>query len=388
MAIRVLHLVYFLNHGGIENWLLDLCTAVDRSEIEIEIACRGVMGGVLEPQFRELGIPIHFVPMRRSHASFGRQLAHLLREGKFDLLHVHAGSFAGYPCRVAVRSGVGSVTTFHNTHFPFEVTGLASMLNRLRAMYTRRSFRTVCREGQAVIACSEAAKKAVVELSGVAADDRYYVVPCGTGKSPGRSEEVRRAVREELGLSAETPVGIHVGIFKDQKNHAGLIRVADHVRRLLPEFQLLLVGQGPLRPDIERQVEELNLGQTVRLLGSRNDVDRLLQAADVLIFPSLWEGLPVAVTEAEMKGLPVVGSDIPPLHEATRVGETSLLFPLDQERKMAEAVADLLGDTKRREAMGRAATQLAMERFSIQSNVIRHKEIYSQALSRIRGQRR
>lgn len=386
MAIRVLHMVYYLERGGIENWLLDFCRVADPTELQMEICCRGVMGGALEPEFRSAGVPVHHVPMTWSHASFGHRLGRLLREGRFDLLHVHAGSFAGYPCSVALRNGVGSVTTFHNTSFPFEVTGLASSLNWLRAAYTRLSFRAVCRRGSAVISCSKAAERAVVDLSGIEPDDRYYVVPCGTGKSPGSDPQVRAEVRRELGIGPDVPLAIHVGAFKDQKNHPGLLRVADRIRRTLPEFRLLLAGDGLLRPDVERRVRELDLGTTVRMLGSRGDVERLLEAADLMLFPSLWEGLPVAVIEAQIKGLPVVGSDIGPLQEATRNGVTAMLFPVADEQAMARAAVELLTDAPRRRSMGQAATRFAAETFSIGANASRHLEIYHQALARVRGE--
>ena len=217
MAIKALHLVHTLTRGGIENWLLDFFRAADRSQLEMDVCCRGPNTGVQAPKFAALGAQIHLIPLGWNHPAFGRRLGRLLREGKYDLLHIHAGSFAGYPTMIGRRNGVAVATTIHNTNFPFEVGGLKSALGWLRGVYTRRSFRIACQQGNAVISCSRAAELAVTQLSGVTPDARFYVVPYGSSKSPGRDPLTRARIRRELGLAESTPVAIHVGIMKDQK---------------------------------------------------------------------------------------------------------------------------------------------------------------------------
>jgi len=378
MAVRVLHILHYLNRGGIENWLLDLAHVFDRRELAMDVCCRGPTMGVLVPEFQAAGAEVHHVPLTWNHADFGRRLGRLLREGNYDILHVHAGSFAGFPCVVAHRNNVGAVVTFHSTQFPFEVTGPLSALNWLRAMYTRRSFRTACREADSVLFCSQSTEDSIKRISRVTPDQRFLVIPNGTSKSGGRNPAARAEKRRELGIDPEVPVAIHVGGMKDPKNHMGLLAIADHVRKAIPHFRLLIVGDGLLRPKIERQIERLNLNSVATLLGSRGDVEQLLDASDVMIFPSLWEGLPIAVIEAQMKGLPVVGSDIGPLREATLPGRSSLLFPVEQEKEMADAVVGLLHDPGRRAEIGDVALGFAGDRFSIGANASRYLEIYRQ----------
>jgi glycosyltransferase involved in cell wall biosynthesis len=379
--IRVLHLVHTLTRGGIEYWLLDLFRTTDRNVLEMDVCCRGPNTGVQAPKFAALGAKIHLMPLGWNHAAFGRRLGRLLREGRYDLLHIHAGSFAGYPTVVGRRNGVAVATTFHSTNFPFETGALKFVLGWMRAVYTRRSFRTACTLGNAIVSCSRSTQDAVTRVSGIALDDRFHIVPHGSTKGPGRDPEARNRLRRELGIPHDAPVAIHVGIMKVPKNHAGLIRVADHIRRGLPNFRLLVAGDGPLRPHVEAQIRQSNLESTVNLLGLRDDVEQLLDAADLMIFPSHWEGLPVAVIEAQMKGLPVVGTDIGPMKEATVEGKTALLFPAEKEADMAQAVVQLFSDATRRLTMGRDATQFAEQHFSAQANAARHLDIYRQALA-------
>lgn len=385
MTLRVLHLVHWLNRGGIENWLLDFVRAADRGRLAMDVCCRGPRVGDMAPQFEAAGAAIRHVPLGWNHAGFGRRLGRELRSGGYDLLHVHAGSFAGYPCKVARRNGVAAVVTAHNTRFVFEVRGLASALSAVRAAYTRHSFRVACRECGAIVGCSRAALDAVTELTRMPADQRYHVVHYGIGRSWARDPARANGVRTALSIDPAAPVAIHVGVMRDQKNHAGLLRIADRVRRSLPTFKLLLVGDGPLRPAIERQIRDSNLDDVVRVLGTRSDVDSLLDAADLTIFPSLWEGLPVALIEAQAKGLPVVGSDIGPLKEVTRNGVTSLLFPPGDESAMAAATLELFADPARRREMGARAARLASDEFSVASNVERYMEIYTRAVHAARS---
>jgi glycosyltransferase involved in cell wall biosynthesis len=378
MSLRVLHLVHWLNRGGIETWLVDLIRSSDRTVLEMDVCCKGPNVGELASQLQAGGASVHHVPLGRSHLGFGKRLGSLLREKRYDVLHVHAGSFAGLPCRVADRCGVTPVVTIHSTRFGFETAGTISVLGPLRRLYTVRSFRTAHRHARAVIGCSQAALDAMTGLAGLTPDQRYHVIPYGTAMKNGRDPQRRAQTRAEFGIAPEAPLAIHVGVMRDAKNHPGLIRIARHIASALPAFRLILVGDGALRPSIERQIRELNLETNVWLLGTRSDVERLLEAADLLIFPSRWEGLPVAVLEAQAKGLPVIGTDIPPLREATDPGKSALLFPIDQEQQMADAAVSLLNDPQRRESMGRIGADFVAERFSIQSNVARHLEIYQQ----------
>jgi glycosyltransferase involved in cell wall biosynthesis len=376
MGVRVLHLVHWLNRGGIENWLVDFLRASDRNELEMDVVCRGPHPGELAPLAEQTGAKVHLLTMGLNPISFGRRLARLIEEQRYQVLHVHAGSFVGYPCQVGKRAGAATVSSYHNTHFPFEVRGIRSLLAGARAAYTKRSFRVACDVSDAVTACSQATMDAITKLAGVTPDSRYSVIPYGSGKTPGINPATRATVRAELGIGPDTPLAIHTGVMRDQKNHVGLLRIADRIRQAIPDFRLILAGDGALRPAIESQIRDLKLEQTVTLLGMRSDVERLLEASDLFIFPSLWEGLPVAVLEAQMKGLAVVGSDIGPLIEATAPIQRELLFPVDQETQMADAAIALLRNEARRASLAASLSQYAIDHFSIAANLRRHLELY------------
>ena len=121
-------------------------------------------------------------------------------------------------------------------------------------------------------------------------------------------ETVRREYRQRLGIENKLVVG-HVGRFHEAKNHSFLLESFARLHEQQPDSVLLLVGDGELREEIEKKIAELGIGDSVVLTGNRSDVAELMQAMDLLAFPSKWEGLPVTVVEAQAAGLPCLISD-------------------------------------------------------------------------------
>src|SRR5215469_8437056 len=134
--IRVLHLVHWLNRGGIEKWLLDFFRATDRSRYAMDVCCKGPSTGLLAGEFERMGARVLHHPLGWNHPRFARRLLRTLAEGDYDILHIQAGIFAGYPARIGRRGGVGVLTTFHSTVFREEsnagsIEASASPLARL-----------------------------------------------------------------------------------------------------------------------------------------------------------------------------------------------------------------------------------------------------------------
>jgi glycosyltransferase involved in cell wall biosynthesis len=135
-------------------------------------------------------------------------------------------------------------------------------------------------------------------------DLRFRVFHCGINLEPFRSAALREEARRELGIPADAPVVGHVGQFIERKNHAFLLKVALEVLKLRPEVRFLMVGDGPLRPQIESMARASGIEKNVIFTGQRSDIPRLmLSAMDVFAFPSIEEGLPIALTEAQAAGL-------------------------------------------------------------------------------------
>ncbi len=142
--------------------------------------------------------------------------------------------------------------------------------------------------------------------------------------APLTSQERAELRKKTFLANDDAKVVLHVGSFTHQKNHAGIISTFELLHQTCPQARLVLVGSGPLFPEVQARISNSPAKEAIRVLGSRSDVEKLMQAADLFFLPSFHEGLPIVLMEAFSAGLPVVASHIPSLVEAMG-GETSNL---------------------------------------------------------------
>ncbi|MFC5727772.1 MULTISPECIES: glycosyltransferase [Nocardioides] len=202
------------------------------------------------------------------------------------------------------------------------------------------------------------------------------------GYPTGRTDVVENAIeplpsyprdvaRDELGVGADEVVGLCLARLVDQKRHDLLVQAWAG----LPQHALLLVvGEGATRPRIEDAVTRLGLGDTVRLLGERTDVARLLAAADLLVLPTDWEGLPISLLEAMGAGVPVVVSRVGGVIET--LGTALRLVEPGSVDSLAAAIGELVGDEELRAELGRRGRTLVADRFAPHRMQAGYHELY------------
>ena len=212
----------------------------------------------------------------------------------------------------------------------------------------------------------------------------YY----GVESHPRATEDERVAFRRSVDVDDKSPLVLHVGRFFEQKNHPGLLRIFQTIQREINEATLVLVGDGPARPEIEAQIDELQIADRVRVLGRRNDVPRIMTASDVFLFPSFHEGLPVVSLEACACELPLVGSKIPGTTESIVDGETGLLHDVDDEAGMAESVMRLLRNPAEADRIRQAASHRLKEHFSQAASARSLTELYTKVVEQHRQRKR
>jgi glycosyltransferase involved in cell wall biosynthesis len=201
---------------------------------------------------------------------------------------------------------------------------------------------------------SRAAVERYIDV-GVAPARKMRYVPNGIDlvrfvSTPGDRERLRR----DLGLG-DRPVLLSVGRFEPEKDHAGLLRAFEALRRTTPEAVLLLVGRGDLEAEVQRQAQSLELGDGVRFLGTRDDVPALMNAADVFVMSSWWEGLPLVLLEASAVGLPIVATDVGGNAEIVAHEVSGLIVPPRETAPLAGALQRVIQmSAEERQAMGKA----------------------------------
>jgi glycosyltransferase involved in cell wall biosynthesis len=227
----------------------------------------------------------------------------------------------------------------------------------------------------------------VVAVSHTSADDfiRTYTVPAErivvipqSVRVPDviGAAEARRTLATLAPVPHDAPILMHIGSFTPEKNHVWLLRRFRELRGTHPDAHLVLVGDGPLRATVDRVITELGLSNRVHCLGSRTDADTLVAAADILVLPSLVEGLPGVVLEAAACAVPAVASDVGGVSEAIVDGETGILIEIGEPEPFLTAVASLLGDPERCRSLGRRARERAATSFSFELALAEYDRLY------------
>lgn len=299
--VRVLHFELSSAIGGIESFLYNVYTHIDRERIQFDFVTTADKPA-LGLQLQALGCEIYKVAPHRDIASYSADIHRILAE-KYDVIHVHKNSALNIvPIILASRANPKPyiITHAHNTFF--SIGNKARILSWLHNISRKRLWEL----SDCHLACSEAAAKWMYGKRASSATILCHGVDVEKFRYDFFEAKLKRT---QLGISQETFVVGHVGRFSNQKNHQFLIRIFFELKQKRPNSKLLLIGDGENRERIMAQVAELQLKDDVLFLGERDDVRGLLAAMDAFIFPSLYEGRPLAVVEAQAAGLEVYISD-------------------------------------------------------------------------------
>jgi glycosyltransferase involved in cell wall biosynthesis len=295
------------------------------------------------------------------------RLARLLRRERVQLVHAHGQDASIVAAGVCAVSRARLVVTRHVLDEPS-----AGWRERLRA----RAACAALRRADVVVAVSRAVAGRVAELARVRSD-AIEVIPNGVDLDrfgrPGR--ECRAAVLEPLGIDPASPIVLFPAVLREEKGHEDLLESVPELRRAVPSVRVLIAGGGEREQELRARA--LPLEETVRFLGPRDDMPDLMAACDVVVLPSLAEALPTVLMEAAAAGRPVVATRVGGVPEVVEDGRTGLLVPVRDPPALARALASVLVDRVRADALGDAARALARERFGIDLQVRRTIELWT-----------
>ena len=303
--IRILHVVGCMDRGGVETWLMQMLRHIDRSCFQMDFLVHTARPAAYDDEIETLGSRV--IPCLGAHrpwtyaANFMRQLAEY---GPYDIVHSHVDAFSGYVLMLAQRAGVAHrICHSHSNTMRKRKTARTA-----RRVYLKVTDGAIRRYATLGLAASAQAAEALFGPDWIEHPRRrllYY----GCDLEMFRDSVDAAEVRAEFGIEPGEIVVGHVGRFSEPKNHGFFIDVAAEVARLEPRSRFLLVGDGPLRPFIEQRIRASGLSSRFVLAGVRSDIARLmLGGMDVLLFPSLWEGLPMTLIESQTACLPFIGS--------------------------------------------------------------------------------
>jgi len=356
--IRVLH---FLNSpavpGGAEEHVYSLVQALPPTRFDVSIVCTSSTYRFFEPLQAQGRKVFRLDLFQPTHLGAMKELIGIVRKQHIDIVHAHQFVATLYLAPLSKLAGVPyAIETTH-------------VREAWRKGWIKRSFlidRFIYRFVDAFIAVSRANGDYLVNQKRCppgkvnviynGRDLRRFQPAAGAGA----------AIRRQWGIAASDRLLVHAGRLETQKGHAILLESADLVRRQVPNLKILFVGEGSLRPFLESQVDRLGLRNVVIFAGLQANVEHYLDAADLAVLPSLWEGLPLVAIEAAAMGKAMVATAVDGTPEVVHDEETGLLVPPGDSGELARAITSLLLDDDRRRQMGLAARRLAEQRFSIQ----------------------
>lgn len=360
--IRVLHIVGRMDRAGAETMVMNLYREIDRNRFQFDFVYFAAKRCDYDDEIEALGGRIHRISASNPLARF-LALHALLKAGDWRIVHSHTLLSSGLHLTAARLAGVPHrVVHAHSTNDAHSASMTGRAYQRLaRALLGKTSTRCV--------ACGEAAagylfpgRRDVVVIPNAVDIDRF-------------ANASGAAVRSELGIQRGQMVIVQVGRFMPVKNHVRSLAIAQALREAGVEFRLLLVGSGPELERIKGLLRERGLEECVWVLGLRADIPELMAAADVMLMPSLHEGFPVVLVEAQAGGLPsVVASTVSP---EVDLGMGMLRFvgleasDADWVNALQLAAAVAVPDVNtRRDVMERAG-------FSASSGVRKLEQVYS-----------
>lgn len=332
--IRILHVIGTLANGGMESFLLNLYRHVDRSRIQFDFVV-GSQNGWCQSyadEIRNLGGEIYTLPAGLKGIRAFQSL--LLQHPDYQIIHCHRDAMS--TLFLLVARFVGRKLLISHSHSASETgwvkqvatVALLPLLNKL-ALYR--------------LACGREAGEHLYH--GYA----YRVIPNAIDLSAFTYKQERaEIVRRNLGFFPDDLVIGHVGRFEKVKNHSFLLDVFSRLHTRDPRMKLLLVGSGSLKEAMVHQVEALGLHRSVVFLEQRTDIPDLLQAMDLVVFPSFYEGFSMAMVEMQAAGLRILASDQIP-QEVNITGSVTFKSLKDGSEQWAQAASSLLA--YRREAV-------------------------------------
>ena len=347
--------------NGIANCVMNYISRLDSARVQCDLVCPNEPDSTARAQVERTGGRVFVRPGRNRHPfSYIRKLSRIIRERGIEIVHAHGNSATLAAEMIAAKRGGAKVRMPHSHNTTCNMK-LADKL--LRGVFYRTSTDN--------IACSCLAGEWLYP-------NRNYTVLNNAidAKKFRFSQTERDETREKLGLAPEEFVFLHIGAFNEQKNQSFLLEAFQALLLKKPDSRLLLVGDGERRASCEARAEALGFRKQVSFLGLRDDIPALLSAADAFVLPSLHEGLPLTLVEAQCAGLPCIASDrVTPESALTNLVSFA---PIDRAEHFAAAM-EVVERTAPKTASSVAIIRAAEAGYDVSQNAETLMEIYEKA---------
>lgn len=319
--IRILHVVTVMNLGGIETFLMTLYRNIDRTKVQFDFLVHRDEKGFFDDEIKSLGGRIFRIrplnPLKLYQ--YKNELQEILNRSNYKTVHSHLNANSTIILFIAKKIGVKH--RIAHSHISSTNTGIKGLIKRVNKLFIN----AVCNYR---FACSEIAgnwlfgSKRSFKIFKNAIDTSNFMF----------SDDVRIKIRKQLCINDKTILLGNIARFNEQKNHNFLINLFYKFLKENKNSKLLLIGEGKLMPEVRKKVQSLDIQDKVIFTGALKNANEYLNAMDVFVFPSLYEGLGIVAIEAQTNGLPVImNEDLPKEINLTNlVYRLSLRYDFDE----------------------------------------------------------
>ncbi len=379
---RIAHIITRLDWGGsAENTLLTV-THLDKSRHEVTLIYGETVEG-LEDQIKSAegnGVQLIYLKelVRHIHPWLDTvalwKLYRLMKREKFDLVHTHSSKAGVLGRQAAILAGVRRIVHTPHGHVFYGYFGpftnlLILWIERFLGRWTDRLITLTHRGREEHVARRILPPEKIVPIySGIRLEIFQNFEP---------SKELQAKIFSGI------PPGPRIGLggrLVPVKGHRYLLEAVPRIVRDVPDARFLLAGDGPLRKELEKKCRELGINSSVFFLGSQKDIRPFLYGVDLIVLPSLNEGMGRILLEAQAMGKPVIGTSVGGIPEVIRGEETGLIIPPKDPEALAAAILQLLKDPGRRERMGQRAKEWVDQRFGVERMVEQAASVYEALL--------
>jgi L-malate glycosyltransferase len=372
--IRLIYYIPCLGTGGTERVVLNLCRHVSKDLFEIEVC--SMSDGLIGNAIRALNIPVKII----CKAPTGNQTI--------------VGKICNYLKMIARLHSpivIGRPTVFHTHHYgpllqmflvkkfgmkPFGWLHTEHSRTDVHNSYANPFYRMVnpMRGPDIVSGVSEKVTSLMNEVSGIPAD-RSVTILNGIDTTLYKAEN-REKKRHELGFTNNDRIIGTIGNLRKEKNQRLLIRAFSLLIRDIPDLYLVICGDGEYRSELESLSNNLGIASRVRFLGFRMDAHEIMSTFDIYCLPSVYEGLPLSILEAWAAHKPVVATDVIGINDIVHHESNGLLVPLDNERKMAEALSTFLRDSALAQRLADNGHTSLLKNYDLNQMIKLYSELY------------
>ena len=269
--------------GGVESVVMNYYRNIDRDKIQFHFLCDEDSTDIPYDEIEKLGGKVIVIPPYQKLFKYQKELYKIFKENNYKIVHSHINALSVFPLRIAKKAKIPvRIAHSHSTSNKKEWKKnlIKDVLRPFSKIYANQFF-----------ACTEHAGKWLFGKKVLERKELNVINNAIDLKKFEFNEKIREDLRKELGIKEDTIVIGHIGRFMKQKNHEFLIDVFEKAIKEYNDICLVLIGQGPLENKIREIVKEKRIEDKVIFLGQRNDVNKLYQAMDVFVLPSLYEGL-------------------------------------------------------------------------------------------------